>query len=91
MICATSRYVTYVCVYMFYFFLYYSTPLSGICACEMNILFVMACANLLVMRLPQGMDQGLHNWLVYTGLLDMYMNVKVCKTSMPFGRMLLCC
>mmetsp|Transcript_24751 Transcript_24751/g.41861 ORF Transcript_24751/g.41861 Transcript_24751/m.41861 type:complete len:398 (+) Transcript_24751:69-1262(+) len=25
----------------------------------------------------QGMDQGLHNWLVYTGLLDMYMDVKV--------------
>jgi hypothetical protein len=23
------------------------------------------------------MDQGLHNWLVYTGLLDMFMNVKV--------------
>mmetsp|Transcript_4104 Transcript_4104/g.6356 ORF Transcript_4104/g.6356 Transcript_4104/m.6356 type:complete len:394 (-) Transcript_4104:103-1284(-) len=25
----------------------------------------------------EGMDQGLHNWLVYTGLLDMYMNVKI--------------
>ena len=25
----------------------------------------------------EGMDQGLHNWLVYSGLLDMYMNVKI--------------
>lgn len=23
------------------------------------------------------MDQGLHNWLVYTGLLDLFMDVKV--------------
>ena len=25
----------------------------------------------------QGMDQGLHNWLVYSGLLDIYMDVKI--------------
>lgn len=25
----------------------------------------------------EGMDQGIHNWLVYSGLLDMYMDVKI--------------